>query len=145
MPMPEPMPISKSTLVFLLFFLLCPCVKIGSGTSFIGVCGGTDIDIAANFARAWEDFLPLVLPLAVGWYCGEGAGGCTNFAVCRLDQEVAIVIAEQEVGASCGLYRWVNVSTDGVTGRVLDLLYSTRILATTRKNRLRARQGVYLT
>ena len=51
---------SNSTLVFLLFFLLeLAWDRIGSGTSRIGV-GGT-IDMAASFARACEDFLPLVL------------------------------------------------------------------------------------
>jgi hypothetical protein len=52
--------------------------------------------IAASFARACEDFLPLPLPLAVGWYCGAGGGGCTNLAVCRFDQEVAIMFDEFE-------------------------------------------------
>jgi hypothetical protein len=55
--------------------------------------GGTDIDIAASLARADEDFiLPLALVVEVGVQDEEGAGGCTNFAVCKFDQEVAIVI-----------------------------------------------------
>ena len=61
---------SNSTLVFLPFFLE-ECDKIGSGTSRIGV-GGT-IDMAASFARACEDFLPLVL--VGGGYWEEGVGG----------------------------------------------------------------------
>jgi hypothetical protein len=44
----------------------CLCDEIGSCNSFIGV-GGTDIDIAANLARADEDFiLPLALVVEVG-------------------------------------------------------------------------------
>jgi hypothetical protein len=81
------MSISKSTFVLLLFILVL-CDRIGSGTSLIGV-GGIGMDMAANFARACEDFLPL---LDEGGYWGEGAGGCTNLAVCRFDQEVAIVV-----------------------------------------------------
>ena len=87
----ELIPISKSTLVDLLFILVL-CDKIGSGNSLIGV-GGTGMDMAANLARACEDFLPL---LDEGGYWGDGAGGCTNLAVCRFDQEVAIMSSVRE-------------------------------------------------
>jgi hypothetical protein len=85
----EEVDMSNSTLVFLLFFLLVlEWERSGSATSRMGV-GGTVIDMAASFARAWDDFLPL--PLAEGVYWEEGVGGWTNLEVCKLDQEVAIV------------------------------------------------------